>query len=244
MHTASVLTLGLVLFVLARTFPPDRVYPWLTLATGLVALGLGAALFVSRARRLRRAEPAGHGHTHPWDEPPTSAAFPRPLHVGHPRPGLEAGRAAASAVLLLEREDASAAGNQDEERSQGHDLERGHRDDHDHDHRHDHQAARPLSRRGLVALAVAGGILPSPTAFVVLTGAVSAHRIGYGLALIAAFSAGLAASLMIVGMIAVRARVAVARRLGSRLAAILPVISALVIAGFGVFFSVQGLAVL
>ncbi|TMK83202.1 MAG: hypothetical protein E6G44_12250, partial [Actinobacteria bacterium] len=40
MHTASVLSLGLVLFVLARSFPAEQVYPWLTMVMGLVALGL------------------------------------------------------------------------------------------------------------------------------------------------------------------------------------------------------------
>jgi ABC-type nickel/cobalt efflux system permease component RcnA len=88
---------------------------------------------------------------------------------------------------------------------------------------------------------VAGGILPSPTAFVVLTGAVSAHRVGYGLALVAAFSAGLAASLMGVGLVALRARTAVSRRLTSRRAQWIPIASAAVIVGFGVFFAAQGI---
>ena len=59
-----------------------------------------------------------------------------------------------------------------------------------------------LSRRGLMALAVAGGILPSPTALVVLLSAVSFQRVAFGLALIAMFSVGLAASLIVVGLLA------------------------------------------
>ena len=47
---------------------------------------------------------------------------------------------------------------------------------------------KAISRRGLAALAVSGGILPSPTALVVLTGEIAYHRIGYGLGLIVAFS--------------------------------------------------------
>ena len=126
-----------------------------------------------------------------------------------------------------------------------------HLDDHDHEHddehEHDHghgasSGPRPVSSRGLLALAVAGGILPSPTAFVVLTGAISAHRIGYGLALIAAFSMGLAAALIVVGMVALRARAVMTRRLGGRLQAIVPVVSALVIVGFGCFFALRGLS--
>ena len=191
MHTASVLALGLVLFLVARTFPAERVYPWLTLATGAVALGLGVVLLVARVRAHRRGESAWHGHSH----------------------------------------------------SRGHAHREGH-DLHEHeDEVHHHHGAdrRPLSARGLAALAVAGGILPSPTAFVVLTGAVSAHRVGYGLALVAAFSLGLAASLMGVGLVALRARSAVSRRLSSRRAQLIPIVSAAVIVGFGVFFAAQGI---
>jgi nickel/cobalt transporter (NicO) family protein len=102
-------------------------------------------------------------------------------------------------------------------------------------------ATRPISGRGLVALAAAGGLLPSPTAFVVLTGAVSAHRVGYGLTLVGAFSVGLAAALMAVGMLALRARAVVSARLSGRFASWLPVLSAAVIGGFGAFVLVRGI---
>ena len=48
MHTASVLALGLLVLTLERTFRPESLYPWLGLASGLVALGLGAYLLVAR----------------------------------------------------------------------------------------------------------------------------------------------------------------------------------------------------
>jgi ABC-type nickel/cobalt efflux system permease component RcnA len=180
MHTASVLALGLVVFVMARSFPADRVYPWLTLGTGVVALALGAALLASRVRARQAGVEAWHGHAHPHGP-------------GHSHP------------------------------------------------EHPGQPGRTLTGRGLVALAVAGGILPSPTAFVVLTGAVAAHRVGYGLALILAFSVGLAASLMVVGVLALRARAAVSRSLAGRGMTLIPIASALVIVGFGLFFATKGL---
>ncbi len=52
MHTASVLGLGLLVLSAERVFAPERVYPWLGLASGLVALGLGAVLLVSRIHAL------------------------------------------------------------------------------------------------------------------------------------------------------------------------------------------------
>jgi ABC-type nickel/cobalt efflux system permease component RcnA len=51
----------------------------------------------------------------------------------------------------------------------------------------------------------------------------------YGLALVAAFSAGLAGALLGVGVGALRARDAIARRAGDRVAHLLPLVSAVVI---------------
>jgi ABC-type nickel/cobalt efflux system permease component RcnA len=263
MHTASVLALGLVLFVVARSFPAERVYPWLTLATGAVALGLGLALLVTRLRAHRRGEPLVHGHTHPWDHshgvraggdgPVLAGTSTSRSELGPAGPEADTGDGATSgSLLLLERVEGGPTPPEP-------DVARSHRHGHAHpahhhapgeDHHHSHGESphghdelghRPLSGRGLAALAVAGGILPSPTAFVVLTGAVTAHRVGYGLALVAAFSLGLAAALMGVGMLAIRARTTVSRRLDSRVAGWLPIVSAAVIVGFGMAFALQAL---
>jgi ABC-type nickel/cobalt efflux system permease component RcnA len=77
---------------------------------------------------------------------------------------------------------------------------------------------------------------------VVLTAAAAYHRVGYGLGLIVAFSLGLATALIAVALLALRARAMVSRQLGSRVAGILPIASAAVIVGFGLFFVVKGLA--
>jgi ABC-type nickel/cobalt efflux system permease component RcnA len=118
----------------------------------------------------------------------------------------------------------------------------GHDED-GHEHRHEPTSSPDagVSRPRLLALAVSGGILPSPTALVVLLASIAAHRVAYGLSLIAAFSVGLAAALVGISLVALRARTVVDRRLGMRAAAILPVLSALVIVGFGVFFVARGL---
>ena len=44
--------------------------------------------------------------------------------------------------------------------------------------------------RGLLGVGISGGIIPCPTALVVLLAAISLHRVGYGLVLIVAFSLG------------------------------------------------------
>lgn len=166
MHSASVLGLCALILVAERLLAPERVYPWLGLASGLVALGLGAALLVSRIHALSERHRPGHDH---------------------PR------------------------------------------------------ADRPLSRRGLLALAFSGGILPSPSALVVLLGSVSVGRTALGLVLIAAFSVGLAASLTAVGALALRAGRFARGRLPARLLRAAPVVSAACIAAVGMVLTVRGL---
>jgi nickel/cobalt exporter len=90
--------------------------------------------------------------------------------------------------------------------------------------------------RSLLALGISGGILPCPSALVVLLSAVALHRIGYGLLLVIAFSVGLATTLTSVGLIFVYARRLIkpaSSRLGTRLALLLPALSALVISCAG-----------
>jgi ABC-type nickel/cobalt efflux system permease component RcnA len=173
MHTASVLTLGLLVLSAERFFAPERVYPVLGIASGLIALGLGSALLVSRI----------HAATHG----PTTHAH-----------------------------------------------------DHDHDHDHGPSADAPLSRRGMLALAFSGGILPSPSALVVLLASVSLGRTALGLVMIGAFSIGLAAALIGVGIVTLRARDAAERRFAERAARLLPIGSAAAIAAMGVFLTVRG----
>lgn len=64
----------------------------------------------------------------------------------------------------------------------------------------------PLTIRSLVAMGVSGGLVPCPSALVVLLAAVALHRIAYGMLLITAFSLGLAAVLVAIGLMVVYAR--------------------------------------
>ncbi len=84
-------------------------------------------------------------------------------------------------------------------------------------HGHDHPlpaGTPPLSRAGVVALASSGGLLPSPAAFLVLATSLAVGRAGYGLALVAAFSVGLAATLTGIGMAVLHGRRVLAGRAG------------------------------
>jgi len=108
-------------------------------------------------------------------------------------------------------------------------------------HGHPHQAPpEVLTRRSLTAIAVAGGMLPSPTALVVLLAAVALDRIAYGLALIGAFSLGLATALVVVGLVALRARDVVAGKMSGKTARVVPVFSAASIALLGLVLTFRG----
>jgi ABC-type nickel/cobalt efflux system permease component RcnA len=88
--------------------------------------------------------------------------------------------------------------------------------------------------RSLLALGISGGLLPCPSALVVLLSAIALHRVGYGLLLVVAFSAGLAATLTAIGLMFVFAGRFFKRPAGqSPILRLLPAFSALVIACVG-----------
>jgi ABC-type nickel/cobalt efflux system permease component RcnA len=120
--------------------------------------------------------------------------------------------------------------------------ERAHRHGHAHDHGHHHGHDHDLSRRGLVAVGISGGILPCPSALVVLLAAISLHRVAFGLLLIVAFSAGLALSITGVGLVAVSAKRLFARAsFDGLLVRALPAVSAIVILVAGAAMTVRAL---
>jgi ABC-type nickel/cobalt efflux system permease component RcnA len=113
---------------------------------------------------------------------------------------------------------------------------RAHRHGHHHHHHHDHD------RRSLLAVGVSGGLLPCPSALVVLLAAISLHRIGFGLLLIVAFSLGLALTITAIGTAAVLARRAFGRaRFEGPLVRVLPAVSALVIFAVGLAMTIHAL---
>jgi nickel/cobalt exporter len=123
-----------------------------------------------------------------------------------------------------------------------HPLDHHHHHHHDH-HHHDHN--RQVSLRELLTLGISGGIVPCPAALVVLLSAVSMQRIGFGLLLIVAFSVGLAAVLISIGMLMVYARQFMSRFRGNGQLVNhwLPLTSSAFILLFGVMLTVQALQI-
>ena len=135
----------------------------------------------------------------------------------------------------------------------GHDHAHGHGHAHGHDHGHEHAHAhghahahahahhghhhhRDPGRRGLIAMGASAGLIPCPTALVVLLGAIAQHEVALGLVLIVAFSAGLATTLTTLGLLVVKAaRLPVP----GRIAVVLPALSALAIVGLGLVLTLR-----
>jgi ABC-type nickel/cobalt efflux system permease component RcnA len=121
---------------------------------------------------------------------------------------------------------------------------------HPHGHHHDHgPAGRPLGRRGLVALGLAGGLVPSPSAVVVLLGGIALGQAWFGVALVVAYGLGMAATLTGVGLLLAHLRTRMDGRLrlpagslAARAGRLLPAATASVIVVAGLALAVNGAA--
>jgi ABC-type nickel/cobalt efflux system permease component RcnA len=120
---------------------------------------------------------------------------------------------------------------------------------HEHDHGHAGHShlppgadGAPVTWRSLLALGISGGLLPCPSALVVLLSAIALDRVGFGLALVLAFSLGLAGVLSGIGLMFVYAgRLFERLPVQGRLLRILPVFSALFIALVGLGIAARAL---
>jgi ABC-type nickel/cobalt efflux system permease component RcnA len=116
---------------------------------------------------------------------------------------------------------------------------------HEHDGMgHTHLPSQGMGKRGLFALGLSGGMIPSVSALLVLIGSISIGRPAWGIVLTVAFGLGMAAVLVGVGLALVHARKLVERlpvgralRFGQRL----PVVTAAVVLVAGLLIAGQGL---
>jgi nickel/cobalt exporter len=101
-------------------------------------------------------------------------------------------------------------------------------------HSHHHHHPEDLSWKGLVGMGASAGIVPCPSALVVLLGAIAQHQVALGLLLIVVFSVGLATTLTGLGLAVVGAGRAASRvHVPPAVATTLPAVSALVIVAAG-----------
>jgi len=121
---------------------------------------------------------------------------------------------------------------------------------HGHAHHHHHGPVDdlPVGTRGLLAMGFAGGLVPTPSALVVLLGAIALGRAWFGVVLVLVYGLGMAAVLTSAGVVLVRARRALDRRRAAagvstrlaQLAGALPVATASIIVAVGTMIAARG----
>jgi ABC-type nickel/cobalt efflux system permease component RcnA len=183
-HTMGVFVLGLATLLASQYILPERIYPWLSTISGLLVITIGVSIGWNRLRSLLRGEP-DHHHDHAHDH-----------HHDH---------------------DHAHDHTHDHHSHDGHDHHHDHIHHHSHDghththggHSHSHMPpgadGSTVTWRNLLALGISGGLLPCPSALVVLLGAIALGRVAFGLLLILMFSLGLATVLTAFGLLLLRA---------------------------------------
>jgi ABC-type nickel/cobalt efflux system permease component RcnA len=116
---------------------------------------------------------------------------------------------------------------------------------HRHDelnHNHEIEPKSDVTLWSLLTLGISGGIVPCPDALIVLLLAIAINRIAFGLVVIGAFSAGLAAVLVTIGILLVVARPIIEKFTGTgRWMRRLPIISSIVIILLGLGIAIKAL---
>jgi ABC-type nickel/cobalt efflux system permease component RcnA/hydrogenase/urease accessory protein HupE len=203
-HTLVVFGMGLITLFASHYILADQLYPWLSLLSGLIVVGMGATMAVSRIRGLMHGN-HGHahhhgGHTH--DEHSHTHHHEEHTHHDHTHSHSHTGH---------------THDHHDHVHSHHHEGHTHDHDDHSHHHGHSHLPpgadGKPVTWRSLLGLGISGGLLPCPSALVLLLAAVSLGRVGLGMVLVTVFSLGLACVLITVGLLFIK---------GSRLVSAIP----------------------
>ncbi|MGW6288243.1 HoxN/HupN/NixA family nickel/cobalt transporter [Streptomyces sp. NPDC055107] len=197
-HTAGVLALGLALPV-STHLAGETVLMWLGAASGLLVTGIGVWLLTGavRGRPQHNHHHHGpghshshshhdHGHHHDHDHGAESPHHHGPVAPASAGDSAPAGELQATAAIAT--------------------LARPDREHHSADTSTASRDARRTSRSGLIGMGIAGGLVPSPSALVVLLGAVALGRTAFGVLLVIGYGLGMAATLTLAGLLLVRLR--------------------------------------
>ena len=186
-HTISVFLLGITTLFLSRFILPEKIVPVLGVISGVSIVWIGALLLYKRIQSVRRHN---HPHHHPHHDHDHEHAHAHGHSHGHFHPHTH-------------------------EHPHGHDH--GHHHDHEHPHGalvhdhgdghvHSHVPEGEITMGSLIALGASGGLVPCPSALVLLLSAIALGRTALGLGLLVAFSLGLAGVLMAIGLVVLYAK--------------------------------------
>jgi nickel/cobalt exporter len=241
-HTFSVIVLGIVM-LLAQGFAPDDVVPWLSLFSGVLIVGIGAWLLTRNMKQYYRggahSHADGHHHPHPHDHSHGHGHSHDHDHDHSHADDHDHGHDDEHGHDDDHDHDHPHADDHDH----GHDHSHDHSHDDDHGHSHDHSHTHSHGGRthshvppertgfwGLLSLGISGGIVPCVDALIGLLFAISLNKLVWGLIILCAFSLGLAAVLVAIGILMVMAKPVIERFTGEGIwLQRLPIISAAVV---------------
>ncbi|MBV8907297.1 MAG: high frequency lysogenization protein HflD [Acidobacteriia bacterium] len=184
-HTFTVFLLGLGVLFFQQYIVPEKIVPLLGVISGLSIVGVGALLLYRRSKALLdqgHVHPHGHDHHHGHDHDHRDDHH---HHQHHSHPHLH-----------------------DHDHVHDHHYhEHGTTAVHSHGgHTHSHSVPERVSVGSLIALGVSGGLVPCPSALILMLSAIALGRPGLGLILLVGFSAGLAIVLIGIGALAIYAK--------------------------------------
>jgi nickel/cobalt exporter len=221
-HTTGVLVLG-ALFSASASFAGETVLSVLGVVSGLLVASVGVALGRSalrgRGRSMDEAFGHGHGHGHGHDHAHGHEHGHGHAHDHLPQHATASERGSVALVVL------------------------------DRDDGHTHEHTRGLRRVTLVGMGIAGGLVPSPSALVVLLGAIALGRTVFGVLLVIAYGVGMAATLTTVGYLVAKApkrlgtiRGLAEHQVAARLAALAPLVTSVLVLMVGLGLATRSAA--
>ena len=208
-HTLGVFALGFATLLASQHVAAERLFPILSLVSGLLVLGMGIVLLAQRWRAAREVLKQGPGQSRQ-----TKATLGPTMAFRPIAQGAELGGSLHEIPMALTGGRHRHTHERPKHHADGHPHhEHEHDADHVHDISHVHYhgsrihshlppgaAGEEVTWRSLLALGVSGGLVPCPSAMVLLLAAVAINKTAYGLMLVVAFSVGLAATLTAVGL--------------------------------------------
>jgi nickel/cobalt transporter (NicO) family protein len=214
-HTLGVFALGFATLYASRYVVPERLFPILSLISAALVLVMGIMLLIQRGRSARQALAEAQF------APLSTFEF-----VGSEvaAPGGARGLIFAPASSYVDATMHSHGGGAM------------------HSHLPPGASGEKITWRSLLTLGISGGLVPCPSAMVLLLAAVALNKTAYGMLLVVAFSVGLAITLTLVGLAFLYARNRFRRPgAGNRWAHLLPVASACTIMVLGIALCVGAL---
>lgn len=229
-HTLGVVALGLL--VTAGSAAAPSVIAWLGISSGVLVTIAGLTLL--RRAWHHRAHARAHEHPHPHEpakvpERALVLAAATATTTAHDNPTAPTGHTHdgphhhAHTPDHAHDDHSHPHGDHDHHHKHEHEHDHKHGHDHKHDHTfehshggftHTHAVAPTL--RGTILLGFAGGLVPSPSAVVVLVGAAALGQAWFGLLLVVAYGVGLALTLTAAGFAVVKLGTGVTRMLDRR----------------------------